>query len=170
VRILGIDPSLRGTGFGVIELVGGGRARAVEHGTILNAAGLSLGGCLVRIREQLSDVIARCHPDIAVIESTIFVQSHKSAITLGCARGAAILAVAERGIEMHEYSPREIKMAATGRGGARKEQVAFMVRATLGMEQTPSADAADALAAALAHVQRNRFRGAIAAQPGALKK
>ena len=80
-------------------------------------------------------------------------QSHRTAITLGAARGAAILAAAERGIPVFEYSPREVKQAVVGRGGAEKTQVAFMVRALLGLTETPPPDAADALAIGLTHLR-----------------
>ena len=80
-------------------------------------------------------------------------QSHRTAITLGAARGAAILAAAERGLPVYEYSPREVKQAVVGRGGADKTQVAFMVRALLGLTETPSPDAADAIAIGLTHLR-----------------
>ena len=80
-------------------------------------------------------------------------QSHRTAITLGAARGAAILAAAERGIPVFEYSPREVKQAVVGRGSAEKTQVAFMVRALLGLTETPTPDAADALAIGLTHLR-----------------
>ena len=87
------------------------------------------------------------------MEGIIFVQSYKTAITMGAARGAAILAAAGRGLPVFEYSPREVKQAVVGRGGADKTQVAFMVRALLGLTETPAADAADALAIGLTHLR-----------------
>ena len=83
----------------------------------------------------------------------IYVQSHKTAIVLGAARGAAILTAAEKGLPIFEYPPTRIKQATVGRGGAGKNQVAFMVRALLGLTETPDADAADALAIALTHIR-----------------
>ena len=85
--------------------------------------------------------------------TVLFVQSHRTAITLGAARGAAILALAQRGISVFEYAPTDVKQAVVGRGGAAKDQVAFMVRALLGLTETPDADAADALAIGLTHLQ-----------------
>lgn len=87
------------------------------------------------------------------MEAVIFVQSHKTAILLGAARGAAMVAAAENGLEIFEYSPTRVKQSTVGRGGADKTQVAFMIRAMLGLTQTPQADEADALAIALTHVR-----------------
>lgn len=85
------------------------------------------------------------------MEGVIYVQSYKTAITMGAARGAAILAAAEHGMEVYEYAPRRVKQAVVGRGGADKKQVAFMMRALLELTETPPSDAADALAIGLAH-------------------
>ncbi len=87
------------------------------------------------------------------IEGVIFVQSYQTAITLGAARGAALLAAAEAGLPVHEYSPKRVKQAVVGRGAAGKAQVAFMVRALLGLTETPPADAADAIAIGITHFQ-----------------
>ena len=89
------------------------------------------------------------------MEGVIFVQSLRTAITMGAARGAAILAAAERGLAVFEYSPREVKQAVVGRGAAQKGQVAFMVRALLGLTETPEPDAADALAIGLTHLREH---------------
>lgn len=149
--ILGVDPSLRGTGYGVIEILHKGKARALAHGVIANPRELSLGACLVAIHDTLSDIIATHAPSCAAIEQTIYVQSRLVAITLGCARGAAILAIARHGIPLAEYAPKAVKAAVTGRGTAGKTQVAVMVRALTGLDTTPAPDAADALAVAIAH-------------------
>ena len=109
--------------------------------------------CLVAIRAQLQDLIEQHQPDCCALEAVIYVQSHKTAIALGAARGAAILAAAERGLPIFEYSPTRIKQATVGRGGADKNQVAFMVRAMLGLTETPQSDAADALAIGLTHLR-----------------
>jgi crossover junction endodeoxyribonuclease RuvC len=162
-RILGIDPSLRGTGFGVIEASAHGKSRLLECGTIRNPSDLSIGGCLLAIHDRLVELILQWHPDVAAIESTIFVQSRSSAISLGCARGAALMAVARHGIALAEYSPKAIKSSATGFGAAGKGQVAFMVRTVLGLDYTPASDAADALATALTHLQRGGAHGQLTA-------
>lgn len=151
-RVLAIDPALRKTGWAVVESVGG-TLRAIEWGVIHNKPALLPSGCLVAIRTGLCDVIARHAPTVCAIETTIYVQSFKTAIVLGTARGACLIAAAEHGLPIYEYAPREIKQAAVGRGAAQKDQVAFMIRAQLRLRETPEPDAADALAAAITHFQ-----------------
>ncbi len=151
-RVLAIDPALRKTGYAIVEQRGR-ELRALAYGTIINPPKLLPSGCLVAIREQLNAVIAAHRPTVCAIEATIFVQSLKTAIVLGSARGAALLTAAEHGLAIYEYAPREVKQAAVGRGAAAKEQVAFMIRSLLRLRETPPPDAADALAVALAHFQ-----------------
>jgi len=151
-RVLAIDPALRKTGWAVVERASG-ELRAIAWGVIHNKPNLLPSGCLVAIREQLQDAIRAHAPTVCAIESTIFVQSFKTAIVLGSARGACLLAAAEHGLPIYEYAPREIKQAAVGRGAAQKDQVAFMIRSLLRLRETPPPDAADALAAAITHFQ-----------------
>ncbi len=151
-RVLAIDPALRNTGWAVVERCGR-EMRLIACGVIHNAPKLLPSGCLVAIREQLIAAISAHRPDVCAIESTIYVQSFRTAIVLGSARGAALLAAAEHGLAIYEYAPREIKQAAVGRGAAAKEQVAFMIRSMLRLRETPPHDAADAIAAGLAHFQ-----------------
>ena len=131
----------------------GGKQRALYFGVIENKPAVRPSSCLVAIREQLADLIREHEPDCCALEAVIYVQSHKTAIALGAARGAAILAAAERGLPIFEYAPTRIKQATVGRGGADKSQVAFMVRAMLGLTETPQSDAADALAIGLTHLR-----------------
>lgn len=153
-RVLAIDPSLRSTGFAVLERAQrAGPVRALTWGIVKNAPALLQSGCLVAIHQAVGEIVQNYSPTAAAFEAVIFVQSYKTAITLGCARGAALLAAAGRGLAIYEYSPRRIKQAVVGRGGAEKAQVAFMVRALLGLSETPSSDAADALAVGLTHFQ-----------------
>ena len=152
MRVLAIDASLRSTGVAVIE-ANGGKPRALYFGVIQNAKSLRSSSCLVAIRDRLAELIHAHEPDCCALEAVIFVQSHKTAILLGAARGAAILAAAERGLPVFEYAPTRVKQATVGRGGAAKNQVAFMIRALLGLTETPSADAADALAIGLTHLR-----------------
>jgi crossover junction endodeoxyribonuclease RuvC len=151
-RVLAIDPALRKTGYAVVESQGR-ELRAITWGVIQNKPALLPSGCLVAIRQGLQDVIRAHAPTVCAIESTIFVQSFKTAIVLGTARGACLLASAEYGLPIYEYAPREVKQAAVGRGAAQKEQVAFMIRSMLRLRETPPADAADALAVAITHFQ-----------------
>ena len=157
-RILAVDPSLRSTGFAVLERVAK-KIRPLEYGIIKNPSGLLPSACLVAIREKLADLIQRHEPDCAAIEAVIYVQSYRTAITLGSARGAAILALAERGLSIYEYAPRRVKQAVVGRGGAVKSQVGFMIRALLGLVENPPEDAADAMAIGLTHFQAQETAG-----------
>jgi crossover junction endodeoxyribonuclease RuvC len=150
MRVLAIDPSLRGTGFAILEKAGT-KVRALTYGTIKNRADLLPSGCLVVIHERIADLIREHAPECAAVEGVIFVQSHRIAITMGAARGAALLAAAGRGLPVYEYAPRRVKQSVVGKGAAGKNQVAFMVRALLGLTETPAADAADALAIGLTH-------------------
>jgi crossover junction endodeoxyribonuclease RuvC len=152
MRVLAIDASLRNTGVAVVDACNG-KARALYFGTIHNPRSVRSSSCLVAIRDQLAQLIREHEPDCCALESVIYVQSHKTAILLGAARGAAIIAAAESGLPVFEYPPTRIKQATVGRGGAGKDQVAFMVRALLGLTVTPDNDAADALAIGLTHVR-----------------
>jgi crossover junction endodeoxyribonuclease RuvC len=152
VRIIAIDPSLRSSGYAVLEK-SGGKVRTIDYGVVKNPPALLPSSCLLAIRERMAEVIAQHGPECAVFEGVIFVQSHRTAITLGAARGAALVAAAERGLPIYEYAPRRVKQSVVGRGGAQKQQVGFMVRVLLGLSETPPADAADALAIGLTHFQ-----------------
>ena len=152
MRVLSIDASLRNSGVAIIE-VNEGKFSTLYFGVIHNPSSLRMSSCLVAIRDRLTELIHTYEPDCCALESVIYVQSHKTAILLGAARGAAILAAAENGLPVYEYPPKRIKQATVGRGGADKNQVAFMVRALLGLTETPQSDAADALAIGLTHVR-----------------
>ena len=152
MRVLAIDASLRNTGVAIIDATDG-RVRALYFGVIHNAGTLRSSSCLVAIRDRLAELIHTHEPDCCALESVIYVQSYKTAIILGAARGAAILAAAERGLPVFEYPPTRIKQATVGRGHADKKQVAFMIRALLGLTTTPEPDEADALAIGLTHVR-----------------
>ena len=152
MRVLAVDASLRNTGVAIVD-ANNGKPRSIYFGTIHNASSMRSSACLVAIRDRLVELIREHEPDCCALELVIYVQSHKTAILLGAARGAAILAAAENGLPVFEYSPRRIKQSAVGRGAAGKDQVAFMVRALLGLTETPGADAADALAIGLTHLR-----------------
>jgi crossover junction endodeoxyribonuclease RuvC len=158
MRVLAIDPSLRCTGFAVLERVNG-KVRSTEYGVIRNRPEIPVSSCLVAIRDRLAELIHHYEPDSGAIESTIYVQSFKTAITLGAVRGAAILAMAERGVPIYEYAPRRVKQAIVGKGAAAKQQVGFMIRAMLGLTENPPPDAADALAIGLTHFQAHDSAG-----------
>ncbi len=150
--LVAVDPSLRSTGYAVLSRQGG-KVICREYGAIRNKPALRPSSCLLAVRDHLRSLIQKYEPQSMAVEGVIFVQSYQTAITLGAARGAAILAAAESGLPVYEYAPRRVKQAVVGRGAADKTQVAFMVRALLGLTETPPADAADAIAIGLTHFQ-----------------
>jgi crossover junction endodeoxyribonuclease RuvC len=159
--ILGIDPSLRGTGWGILDRTSG--SPVVHYGCIRNAPNVSHSACLLQINHSLAKIISSFSPQEVAIEGLFYAQNIKTALTLGQARGAAILAAASAGLEVFEYAPRRVKQSVVGKGGAAKNQVGFMVRALLELKETPEPDAADALAIALTHL--NSRKGIQAAKP-----
>ena len=152
MKILGVDPSLRSTGFGLIE-ANGSRLTPICHGHIKNPPTVLPSRCLVRIGDALVDLIDEHKPDVMAVEGLVYVQNTKIALTLGQVRGVVVAAAARSGLEIYEYAPRKVKQAVTGLGGAGKMQVGHMVKALLGLKEVPQADAADALALAICHSQ-----------------
>ena len=152
MRILGIDPGSINTGYGVVESERG-KLILVEHGSISTPRGAELSERLCRIHEGLMAVIARTSPQMAAVETPFAGQNVKSLIQLAHARGVILLAARSAQLELFEYSPRSIKSAVVGYGGAEKEQVAKMVRMLLPdcAKLVMSADASDALAVAICH-------------------
>ena len=163
-RILGIDPGSVRTGFGVIEL-NGSATRYLASGVIQAGRG-PFAERLHTIFTGLARVIDEHAPGESAIEEVFVNRNAQSALKLGQARGAAICACAGAGLAVHEYTPRAVKQALVGRGGAEKDQVGYMVRAVLGLQGALREDAADALAVALAHTQHERLGSQIAAQAG----
>jgi len=155
VKILGIDPSLRSTGYGVITGAGN-QFTCLDHGEIKNPATLLPSLCLVKIADIVTGLIDRYRPEVMAIEGLVYVQNTRIAFTLGQVRGVIIAAAARQGIPVYEYAPRKVKQSVTGQGGAGKSQVATMIKAQLGLNETPPPDAADALALALCHAQSCR--------------
>ncbi len=156
--ILGIDPSLRSTGYAVLEAQSAHSIRLVSQGAIKIPQNQSHGQALLSIYQGLEEVVLTHRPHVAAIEKTIYVQSASVAITLGVTRGAILVLLERYKIPVFDYPPKSIKSAATGRGSAGKQAVALLVRAQFGMQTTPEPDAADAIAAALAHVKKHFFR------------
>ena len=152
--ILGIDPSLRGTGFGVIRLARP-HPLALAHGTISCPATWPHSRCLLKIAQTLRDVLREHQPTVCVVEGLFFAQNLQTAIIMGEARGAAMTAVAEAGLDIYEIATRKVKQAIVGYGAAQKLAVAKMVQRLLNLPKLPEPDAADALALALAHAQGN---------------
>lgn len=152
--IIGIDPSLRGTGYGVIQ-PGKPHPRALAHGTISCPPGWERSRCLLRISETLRDIIARRHPRVCAIEGLFYAQNLQTALIMGEARGAALAVLAGAGLEIYEIAPRKVKQAIVGYGAAQKMAVAKMVQRLLHLPEPPAPDAADALALALAYLQEH---------------
>lgn len=149
--ILGIDPGLANTGWGVVSW-SGSRVQAVAYGCTSTDANSPLSQRLLKINQQIEAVITRFSPVAVGIETVWFGQNITAAFATGQARGAALVACAQGGLDVGEYTPKQIKMAVVGEGGAEKEQVQYMVQHILGLENIPKPDhAADALAAAICY-------------------
>jgi crossover junction endodeoxyribonuclease RuvC len=156
--ILGVDPSLRGTGYGVIR-AGKSAPVALAHGTIACPKDWERSRCLAKISQALRDILREHQPTVCVVEGLFFAQNLKTAIIMGEARGAAMAAMAEAGLDIYEIATRKVKLAMVGYGAAQKIAVAKMVQRMLNLAELPAPDAADALALALAHAQENSRHG-----------
>jgi len=158
VIILGIDPGLANTGWGVVER-DGAHCRAVAYGCITTGAAEPVARRLLAIHDELLQVIDRYAPSECAVESVYFGSNAKSAFATGQARGVALLATADASLALGEYSPVQVKRAVVGSGAADKAQVTYMVRTILGLDHDPSPDhAADALAVAITHATLYRRR------------
>lgn len=147
---------MRSTGYGIIKVGERKQLSVIDYGCIKNAASLTHSQCLLAIYKKIATLIDEHRPVAAAVEGIIYVQNRSIAIGMGAARGAALVALAEGEIPVHEYPAKSVKKAATGFGSAQKRQVGFMMRALLSLRETPPPDAADALAIALTHVQLNK--------------
>ena len=159
--ILGIDPSLRGTGYGIIRLAKPNPV-TLAHGTISCPAGWDRSRCLLKILETIREQARQHKPTVCAIEGLFFAQNLQTALIMGEARGASLAAAAEAGLEIFEIAPRKVKQAIVGYGAAQKLAVAKMVQRMLQLPEPPSPDAADALALALTYAQetsRYNFAG-----------
>ena len=161
IRILGIDPGLRITGFGVIDRTGNQLAY-VASGCIKTDAKASLPMRLGTIYAGLRELVATHRPDQAAVEIVFVNVNPQSTLLLGQARGAAITALVAGGLEVAEYTALQVKQAVVGNGHADKTQVQHMVRRLLALPGDPSPDAADALACAIAHAHGGQGLGALA--------
>jgi crossover junction endodeoxyribonuclease RuvC len=148
--LLGLDPGLRNTGWGVIEAVDN-RLSHVANGTVCTDARVGLADRLVQLHAGLARIIDRYQPMEAAVEETFVNRNAVSTLKLGQARGVALLAPANAGVLVAEYTPNQVKKAVVGAGHAAKEQIQMMVRTLLPGCEIASADAADALAVAICH-------------------
>ncbi len=163
-RILGIDPGSRVTGYGLIDS-DGVRSRHLADGC-LRVQEAEFPARLGRIFAGIAELIEEYRPEELAIEQVFVSKNVASAMKLGQARGAAICAAVTRGLPVHEYSPRSIKQAVVGTGGADKAQVQHMVRMLLNLDAEPTSDAADALAVALAHAHASATNRRLAQAAG----
>ena len=156
MRIIGIDPGTATTGFGVID-VEGSKSTFVQAGVITTPAGQDMSMRLLTIFRELTELIAENKPDQMAVELLYFATNVTTAMTVGQARGVVLLAAADAGLPIHEYTPLQVKQGVTGYGQAKKPQVQEMVKTLLSLKQIPRPDdAADALAVALTHAHHLR--------------
>jgi crossover junction endodeoxyribonuclease RuvC len=156
IVVMGIDPGVANTGFGVVR-VAGGRMTAIDGGVIEAPADIPIGGRLARIHEALTELIDWHEPVAVALEDLYFGRNVRSAMAVGQARGVAMLAAAQRGVATFDYTPQTVKLSVCGSGAAAKKQVQHMVGALLGLPSPPESDhAADALAVAICHASHTR--------------
>ena len=155
---LGIDPGTATTGYGLVRLAPDGEMVSVKHGVILTPKSATPPARLEMIYDQMQDLLKEYKPDTAAVEKLFFARNVTTGIAVGQARGVVMLAIQKAGLEAFEYTPKEIKNAVAGYGGADKRQVQEMVRALLSLDSIPKPDdAADALAVAITHLNTRRY-------------
>ena len=150
--VLGIDPSLRGTGYGIVRIEKR-QATSLCHGTLRCPASWERSRCLVQITRGIREQIEKFRPTVCIVEGLFYAQNFQTALIMGEARGASLVAAAEAGLEIFEIAPRKVKQAVVGYGAAQKLAVAKMVQRMLNLAAPPDSDAADALALTLAYAQ-----------------
>ena len=155
--VIGIDPGTATTGYGLLREMEDGSLSVLEYGTILTPADLPMPQRLVELHRQLCQLLLLHRPQSGAVEKLFFARNSRTAISVGQGRGVAMLALAEAGMPVAEYTPMEVKQAVAGYGGADKTQIQEMVRLLLGMGSIPKPDdAADALAVAICHLHFSR--------------
>ena len=152
--VLGVDTSLRSTGYGVIETAGS-RLVAKEWGHVPNAPSVLHSECIRRIHAEIARLVAEWRPDVMSVEKVIYGKNANTMMVLGEARGAVIVAGADAARPIYEYEPRRVKMSVCGNGLAEKIQIQRMVKTLLALPELPQNDAADALGLAITHVHGN---------------
>jgi len=156
--VVGIDPGTARTGYGLVQRASDGALQAVDYGVITTSASDPLPLRLLLISDRLTELLAHYHPHSAAVERLFYRQSAASAVSVGQARGVALLALARAGLDVGEYTPLQVKRAVCGYGRADKAQMQHMVRTVLQMPELPRPDdVADALAVAICHVHSRRF-------------
>ncbi|MBN1404299.1 MAG: crossover junction endodeoxyribonuclease RuvC [Opitutales bacterium] len=151
--ILGVDPSLRGTGIAIVEAKGR-EWRLLHSQTLKHPQSMSMATCLGSIHRTVAEVITQYRPQYAALEQVIYVQNSRTALTMGSARGAAISAIALAGLDVCEYPPRLVKQSVSGYGAASKEQVGGQIKAFLRLDSLLPPDESDAAAVCICHSLR----------------
>ncbi len=162
--VLGVDTSLRSTGWGIVEACGSSM-RALGHGIIKNRPAWPHSQCFLNIRVQIESCCRDFELDAVAIEGVFFSKNLKTTLVLGEARGVVISACAAEGVSVYEYSPRKVKQAVVGNGGAHKDQVAEMIKRILGIKNDLGDDESDALAIAICHLHGNSTIAGLAPCP-----
>jgi crossover junction endodeoxyribonuclease RuvC len=161
MRVIGIDCGIAITGWAILESNKSGRSKVpkvVNYGVIKTKAGIPMSDRLVKLSEELTKLVNKYKPECAAIENLFYFKNQKTIISVSQARGVSILAVASKGIEVHDYTPLQVKQAITGYGRATKEQMQRMIKTILKLEKIPKPDdAADALAIAFCHLSTIKY-------------
>lgn len=165
MRLIGLDPGLRNTGWGVIE-TDGVSVRHVADGVVRSVTDAPIAVRLTQLYDAVRELIVRFEPDEAAVEETFVNRNPESTLKLGHARGVVLLAPAKAGLPVAEYSPKRVKKAVVGTGNAAKDQVQAMIASLLPGAVIASPDAADALAVAICHAHYVQARGAYGAEAG----
>lgn len=157
--VIGIDPGTATTGYGLVREDDDGSLAVVDYGVVLTTPDMPMPERLLLMYRQLKEILLLHRPESGAVEKLFFARNSRTAISVGQGRGVVLLALAESGVEVSEYTPMEVKLAVAGYGGADKSQIQEMVRMLLGLESIPKPDdAADALAIAICHLQFSRTR------------
>lgn len=157
--VLGIDPGTATTGYGLVRQNEDGSLQVVDFGVILTGAGEEMPDRLASLYAQLNELLLLHPPDSSAVEKLFFQKNVRTALSVGQGRGVVLLALAQAGVPVGEYTPNEVKQAVTGYGSADKAQVQEMVRMLLNLESRPTPDdAADALAVAICHLHSSSYQ------------
>lgn len=160
MRVLGIDPGSRFTGYGLLELAGGG-PKHVDNGVIVLSQKMPLAQRLAALSEAIDELVSRYAPTTAAVETVFAHKNVQSALVLAQARGAILAVLGKHNLPVSEYSPAEIKSSVAGHGRAEKPQMQKMVRLLLGLPEIAATDASDALAVGICHLRTARFQSRV---------
>ena len=158
MKVVGIDPGTATTGYGIVSETDQGGLVAIDYGVIQTPPDMPMEQRLVLLYRELKKILLLHNPESGAVEKLFFQKNVTTAISVGQGRGVVLLALAEAGLSVAEYTPMEVKQAVVGYGGADKNQIQQMIRAILGLQEIPRPDdAADALAIAICHLHTRRF-------------